>query len=61
MTVSHALKVITFDAGNTLIRLSHPVGVTYAGVAKRFGADLELSDGSGEWLPDRVEDSPQIG
>jgi putative hydrolase of the HAD superfamily len=35
------LKVITFDAGNTLIRLSHPVGVTYASVAKRFGADLD--------------------
>jgi putative hydrolase of the HAD superfamily len=35
------LKVITLDAGNTLIRLSHPVGVTYAGVAKRFGADLD--------------------
>jgi putative hydrolase of the HAD superfamily len=35
------IKVITFDAGNTLIRLSHPVGVTYASVAKRFGADLD--------------------
>ncbi len=38
------LKVITFDAGNTLIRLAHPVGVTYAGVAKRFGADLNPTD-----------------
>jgi putative hydrolase of the HAD superfamily len=38
------LKVITFDAGNTLIRLSRPVGVTYAEVAKRFGADLNPVD-----------------
>jgi putative hydrolase of the HAD superfamily len=38
------LTVITFDAGNTLIRLSHPVGVTYATVAKRFGADLNPAD-----------------
>jgi putative hydrolase of the HAD superfamily len=42
------LKVITFDAGNTLIRLSHPAGVTYAGVAKRFGANLD---------PNRLEKS----
>jgi len=38
------LKAITFDAGNTLIRLSRPVGVTYAAVAKRFGADLNPAD-----------------
>ena len=38
------LKVVTFDAGNTLIRLSHPVGVTYAAVAKRFGAALSPED-----------------
>jgi putative hydrolase of the HAD superfamily len=38
------VKVITFDAANTLIRLSHPVGVTYAGVARRFGADLDPTD-----------------
>jgi putative hydrolase of the HAD superfamily len=38
------LKVITFDAGNTLIRLSQPVGVTYASVAKRFGAELDPGD-----------------
>jgi putative hydrolase of the HAD superfamily len=38
------LKVITFDAGNTLIRLCQPVGITYAGVAKRFGADLDPVD-----------------
>ena len=38
------LKVITFDAGNTLIRLSRPVGATYADVAKRFGADLNPGD-----------------
>ena len=34
------IKVITFDAGNTLIRLRQPVGETYAAVAKRFGAEL---------------------
>jgi putative hydrolase of the HAD superfamily len=38
------LKVITLDAGNTLIRLSRPVGVTYAEVAKRFGAGLNPVD-----------------
>jgi putative hydrolase of the HAD superfamily len=38
------IKVITFDAGNTLIRLSLPVGVTYAAVAKRFGANLNPVD-----------------
>jgi putative hydrolase of the HAD superfamily len=38
------IKVITFDAGNTLIRLSRPVGVTYAAVAQRFGADLNPID-----------------
>jgi putative hydrolase of the HAD superfamily len=38
------IKVITFDAGNTLIRLSRPVGVTYAAVARRFGADLNPID-----------------
>jgi len=38
------LKVITFDAGNTLIRLSRPVGVIYAAVAKRFGAELNAID-----------------
>jgi putative hydrolase of the HAD superfamily len=38
------LKVITFDAGNTLIRLSHPVGLTYAAVAKRFGSELNSID-----------------
>jgi putative hydrolase of the HAD superfamily len=35
------MKVITFDAGNTLIRLNQPVGVTYAAVAERFGAKLD--------------------
>ncbi|MBV8813122.1 MAG: HAD-IA family hydrolase [Verrucomicrobia bacterium] len=34
------MKVITFDAGNTLIRLNQPVGVTYAAVAERFGVKL---------------------
>jgi putative hydrolase of the HAD superfamily len=38
------IKVVTFDAGNTLIRLSRPVGVTYAAVAKRFGANLNPID-----------------
>lgn len=38
------IRVITFDAGNTLIRLSRPVGVTYAAVAKRFGAELNPID-----------------
>src|SRR5258708_12742904 len=38
------LKVITFDAGNTLIRLSRPVGATYADAAKRFGAELNPAD-----------------
>ena len=38
------LKVVTFDAGNTLIRLTHPVGVTYAAVARRFGAELNPTD-----------------
>jgi putative hydrolase of the HAD superfamily len=38
------IKAITFDAGNTLIRLSRPVGVTYAAVAKRFGANLNPID-----------------
>ena len=37
-------RVVTFDAGNTLIRLSLPVGVTYAAVAKRFGAELNPAD-----------------
>lgn len=38
------IRVITFDAGNTLIRLSRPVGLTYAAVAKRFGAELNPID-----------------
>ena len=38
------VKVITFDAGNTLIRLSRPVGATYADAAKRFGAELNPAD-----------------
>jgi putative hydrolase of the HAD superfamily len=35
------LKVVTFDAANTLIRLTVPVGQTYADVAHRFGANLD--------------------
>jgi putative hydrolase of the HAD superfamily len=38
------VKVITFDAGNTLIRLGRPVGETYAAVAKRFAAELNPAD-----------------
>jgi putative hydrolase of the HAD superfamily len=38
------IKVITFDAGNTLIRLSRPVGVIYAAVANRFGTELNPID-----------------
>jgi putative hydrolase of the HAD superfamily len=34
------MKVVTFDAGNTLIRLNQPVGVTYAAVAERLGVKL---------------------
>ncbi|MDF1860309.1 MAG: HAD-IA family hydrolase [Verrucomicrobiales bacterium] len=32
-----SLKAITFDAAGTLIQLAEPVGVSYAGVAKRHG------------------------
>jgi putative hydrolase of the HAD superfamily len=42
------IRVVTFDAANTLIRLAVPVGQTYAAVARRFGADLD---------PDRLEQS----
>ena len=38
------IRVVTFDAGNTLIRLSRPVGITYAAVAKRLGAELNPID-----------------
>jgi putative hydrolase of the HAD superfamily len=34
------MKVVTFDAGNTLIRLNQPVGITYAAVAERLGVKL---------------------
>jgi putative hydrolase of the HAD superfamily len=35
------IRTVTFDAANTLIRLSAPVGQTYAAVALRFGAVLD--------------------
>jgi putative hydrolase of the HAD superfamily len=38
------IRVVTFDAGNTLIRLSLPVGATYAAAAKRFEAELNPID-----------------
>ena len=35
------IRTITFDAANTLIRLTSPAGQTYAEVAGRFGAVLD--------------------
>jgi putative hydrolase of the HAD superfamily len=35
------IRTVTFDAANTLIRLTSPAGQTYAEVARRFGADLD--------------------
>jgi putative hydrolase of the HAD superfamily len=35
------IRTVTFDAVNTLIRLSAPAGETYAAVALRFGAVLD--------------------
>jgi putative hydrolase of the HAD superfamily len=57
------LKVVTFDAANTLIRLCQPVGVTYAAVAKRFGAvvnpeDLERGFSSAWKTVPRLPDVP---
>ena len=35
------IRAVTFDAANTLIRLTAPAGQTYAEVARRFGAVLD--------------------
>jgi putative hydrolase of the HAD superfamily len=35
------IRIVTFDAANTLIRLSSPASRTYAEVARRFGAVLD--------------------
>ena len=35
------IRIVTFDAANTLIRLTAPAGQTYAEVAHRFGAVLD--------------------
>ncbi|HET9376670.1 MAG TPA: HAD-IA family hydrolase [Chthoniobacterales bacterium] len=35
------IRVVTFDAANTLIRLTMPASQTYADVARRFGAALD--------------------
>ncbi len=35
------IRTVTFDAANTLIRLTSPAGQTYAEVARRFGAVLD--------------------
>lgn len=40
------IRVVTFDAGNTLIGLKVPAGFTYAGVGSRFGLEMD---------PQRVE------
>jgi putative hydrolase of the HAD superfamily len=45
------LRVVTFDAAGTLIRLLYPPGRTYAEIARLFGYDLD---------PGRVQDSFRI-
>jgi putative hydrolase of the HAD superfamily len=45
------IRVVTFDAAGTLIRLLRPPGLTYAETARLFGYDLD---------PDRVQDSFRI-
>ena len=35
------IRVVTFDAGNTLIGLKVPAGFTYAGVGRRFGLEMD--------------------
>ena len=35
------IRVVTFDAGNTLIALKVPAGFTYAGVGSRFGLEMD--------------------
>lgn len=36
------IKAITFDARGTLVKVRHPVGESYAAVARRHGADLPV-------------------
>jgi putative hydrolase of the HAD superfamily len=45
------IRVVTFDAAGTLIRLLRPPGTTYAETARLFGYHLD---------PDRVQDSFRI-
>jgi putative hydrolase of the HAD superfamily len=45
------IRVVTFDAAGTLIRLLHPPGQTYAEAARLFGYDLD---------PARVQDAFQV-
>jgi putative hydrolase of the HAD superfamily len=45
------IRVVTFDAAGTLIRLLRPPGLTYAETARFFGYDLD---------PDRIQDSFRI-
>jgi putative hydrolase of the HAD superfamily len=45
------IRIVTFDAAGTLIRLLHPPGKTYAETARLFGYDLD---------PDRVQDAFRI-
>jgi putative hydrolase of the HAD superfamily len=40
-SASDSIRVISFDAANTLIHLREPVGATYAAVARRFGLNLD--------------------
>jgi putative hydrolase of the HAD superfamily len=45
------IRVVTFDAAGTLIRLLNPPGMTYAETARLFGYNLD---------PDRVQDAFRI-
>jgi putative hydrolase of the HAD superfamily len=45
------IRIVTFDAAGTLIRLPHPPGKIYAETARLFGYDLD---------PDRVQDAFRI-
>jgi putative hydrolase of the HAD superfamily len=45
------LRVVTFDAAGTLIRLIHPPGTTYAETAQLFGYELD---------PDRLQEAFRI-
>jgi putative hydrolase of the HAD superfamily len=41
VSVVDKIRVVSFDAANTLIHLREPVGATYAAVARRFGLNLD--------------------